>query len=512
MSAARDPLLDALRAARPEDPGAAEAERAAVRVLARVAVLEAGGHVTRRRRMGRVAGRRAVVAAAVLLACLVLTGQIHERAQPAGPDAVMIEPTREATPHDPWDAAITAALAGDDLARRSVRHGGLGARRALLAVTAEHAAARRYTEARAGLALLAAGGPLRGETACRQVAAVAAHPALGTQAVALLARAWGPYGVRELERLLVEQHDAEAAVVAALEGMAAAGRREAALRALLSGAARGRAGAVPAALRVGGAAGLPRVLAAAPTSLLRAPAVVRVVERGPVTLRQRVLRLAARGDGEALALAAHARVPGIVAQLGVEAADADPARARRAVALLAAHGGLPATLALARALDGAAHETARAHLAGLPAAMDERLRRHVRGDVRDATPVIAAFGVRGARGVDALAALAADARLAPRALAALGRMDAPGAADALARLAARPALASGAIEALVARRLAGDPAAVAHLDALVQGPHGRIVARALRAVGLGVPRPAATPGGRAAVARAPQPRVRRGSI
>jgi len=503
MSRPDDALTTRLRAARPVDPGPREAEAAAVRVLARVAVLEAGARgAVRARRGGR--GRALVRrAAAVLLgASLVGLGGLSPATAPeVSSQAARAPVPATAGPEGPWAQRVHAALAGDPLAQRRVVHGGLRARRALLTAAEARARQGATPQARLALGLLAEAGRLRGEDESRRVAALAGRDGLRPAAVGLLATSLGPYGARALQALLVEDHAAETAVVTALLGMARRGRREPALQALLAGTERGRVEAAAAALRVAGAADVTRVLAALPPEQASVPEVLQAVRAGPVTLRKRLVRLAEHGDGRALTLAAAARVEGVVARLGVESQSGQAARARRAVDLLTRHGGLRAQLALARAFEGLAGARARAAVRAAPASLDQALLAHARGALRDVPAVTAALAQRGAGGVATLRAMAADARLAPRALQALARTAAPEAVEALASLAARRGLASAALAALGRRLAAGDEAAGQRLLALVGTDRARAAVQALRGSGRAGRALLESPAGRRAVAR-----------
>ena len=485
MSARRDPrfdgpLDDALRAARPDDPSAEAAEQSAVRVLARVAVLEAGARTTPRRRPWR----RMAAAAVVLGAIGLLPQATNEHPPMPGPEGSTDASHEPATSEDPtWAVHITDALDGDELARRRVVRGGLAARRALLDTAEADGAYGRYDRARGSLALLGEAGRLRDEKESRRVGGLAAHRELVGTAAPLLAGAWGPYGVRELERLLIEDHEAEDAVVAALETMASAGRRAPALRALLAGAARGRVHASAAAVRVGGAGGIERVVAVTSPRALQGPELRRAVQAASVTLRTRLLRLAERGNTGALLLASHAQVPGIVDRLATEALSDEPARARRAVDLLAEHGGLRATLALARAMEGEAGEAARFRIEAMPASVDAALVEHARRHTRDGATVIAALVAREDSGAEALATLVRVPRFTERALRAL--------AD----------LAVG-----------GDVYAADRLVALASTSRARAVARALRAAGAQDDDVLRRVEAQRAVARSTTPRTGRGSI
>jgi hypothetical protein len=465
----RGSLHARLRAARPPDSCGEPVERAAVRVLARLAVLEAGA----RNRRGRGVARRAVAVGALgALAFLVpvssgVSGGAREM-RCAHPAAATVS----------WSRRVTAALGGDVLARRSVLHGGLPARAALLA-----RAEARGPGAVAALDLLGQAGALRGSREVARVARLVDEPALARPAARLLAAALGPGGVERLGARLAEVPSAEAVLVDALSAAAAAGRRGAAVEALLRGAVAGRRRAAAAAVALAGAGRIGDVVRRLPHDLLRDPGVLSAMRRAPVTERACLVRLGARGEMAALVLAAAAGLRGVVAPLAARSLEGRSLEAGAAVDLLAEAGGARAWLALARALAGPAGARARVRLQEAPAAAATALAERARTSPREAPAALAALAARG--DVSVLARLGEVARLAPEVVRALAACPGPAAGGALARLAARPALRGVALDAL-GRRLAGGQAeAGARLLALARAGQARAVLRVL--LGCGAP-------------------------
>ncbi len=460
-----DDLLERVAAARPDDPTPSACEPMAVRTLARFAVLEAGLHATRfapRRRMPVL--RAAAVLAAIALPFALL-----------GSDRTAEAPLRPRLVRDAlWSTRVAGALRGDPMLQERVVHGGLPARAALLV-----AAERGGPSGRRALELLIDAGTLRGMQEAERLSRLAHDPVLRVPALALLARDLGSAGPRHLGALLVDLPAAEAEVdvVAALAHVAARGRRQSALRALLTGAEAGRERAAAAALRLGGASHLARVLTVLDDTALRAPGVVEAVQSGARTLRSRLVRLAARGDAKAIALAARAGVEGIVPVLASEAFHEEAERAVAAIDLLARRGDVHAHVALARALDSGFPTRARGYLMALPAEADAALAARAQDSRRDAPAAMRALAVRGA--VPWLASLAASSRLAPEALRALGRAASPAASDALARLARRSSLTAGAVAALGVRLTRDRPDAGRVLLQLARGRHARSVLQML---------------------------------
>ncbi len=477
-------LRQALRAARPLDPTPEEGMRSAVRVLARVAVLEAGAHALppaparSRARVLVVAGAASLL---VGVALLVSGGPRGPGTPPPSAPAATDGPRVASLAS--WRGRVAAALAGDDVQRRRVVHGGIRARRAILLAAEEAQNSSDDARPAAALALLEAAGALRGEAEASRVARLAADPRQRLGAVRLLAGSLGPYGVSHLRTLLVEDHEAEAHVVPHLVAMATRGRRDPALRGLLEGTAHGRVLAAAAALRIGGAADLPRVLKALPRTLRGHAVMAQALATAPVTTRVRLLRLAGQGDAAALELAATARVRGIVPRLAVEAQQRDAPRARRAVALLGRFKDVRAVLALARAFDGAAGAEARAHVRAAEASLDGALFAHAQDSPRDGSAVVTALGERGAGGLTFLSRLARDPRLATLAVGAIERSVAAEAAAVLAQLIGRVELRGPVLEALGRRLGAGDTRAGSVLLGLAQQGHARAVLRVLRASG-----------------------------
>ncbi len=461
-------LLLRVRAARPGDPDGLESQAAAVRTLARFAVLEAGhglGTTRRQRRSGWLLRAAAVLAVVVLP--LAGTGSEHEA---EAPTPVLTARTGL------WEARVERALAGDVLARERVLRGGLAARRALLRL-AEGA----QSGAAEALGLLEAAGPLRGADEARRLARLAHDPALRTRACRLLARDVGRTGTRQLAALLAAGPEAEIDAVAGLERVAARGRRAGALRGLLAGVAAGRPLAVEAAVRVGGGAHLARVLEALPAGAPLERAVVREMRSAPATVRSRLLRLAERGDQRAVRIATAAAIEGVVPMLAREAAGGDAGRVSTAIHLLAEVGSMPAWIALARVLDGGAEALVAERLRSAPAHLDAALIARARSSLRDAPAALDALAVRGA--VAPLRELARTSRLAPAAVRALGRSESAAASGALLELAARPALKGHVLEALAVRLDGGRADAGPALLALARAGQQRAVLRVLAAGG-----------------------------
>jgi len=456
----RDDFLARVYAARPADPDPAASEGACVRTLARFVVLEAGAVA---------ATEAAATEAAATEAAATEAGATEAGATEAGRTEVRHgNPARRIRVARRVAAALLLAALLPLVAASS------STQPPAVSSSSPREIARR---ARHGALPLRAGGRLRSDEEIRRIARLALVPALRPLALPLLARDPGPAGPVSLGRLLVDVPSAEADVVAALERVAARGRREAALRGLLAGAATGRIHAAAAAVRLGGADHLSRVLAVVPAAALAGPEVVSAVRAGRRTLRARLVRLAAHGDGRALRLAARAGARGIVPLLARETQREEPGRARRAVTLLAGLSDVHAHVALARALEGPAAEHARELLCALPPAVDVRLAARARKDARDAPAALRALTVRGAVGT--LVDLAAVPRLGSAAVRALADVAGAGASQALVVLAARPALRQGAVEALGVRLRRGDGEAARGLQRLGRSAQGRAARREL---------------------------------
>ena len=354
-----DDLLRRLSEARPEDPAAQTCGPAAVRILARLAVLEAGRRsveadprpVPRLRDARGAASRggrvRWIAAAALLL--VLLPGRMQSRSTYPRCGAERPLPIAAGPVVDPWTDLVTAALAGDVRKRARILRGGAPARAALL-----RAGRVGGVRGREALELLRTAGSLRGPAEAAAITALVEDPELRDAALGLLAMQRGPDGAASLGDVLERVADAEAGAVAALIVVADRGRRDAALGALLRGAAKGRKLAAAQAFAIASADAVGRVVQALPEAVREAPEVLRAVRTAPPTLRARLVRLAEGGDEEALDLAVHARIPGVLPLLAARALDAPTKQAAAAVEALAEYGGMEAWLAIARALGGAA--------------------------------------------------------------------------------------------------------------------------------------------------------------
>lgn len=494
-----DPLIEQLRAARPEDPCAAEAQRAAVRVLARLAVQDATLHADEPTvGHGRAARRRRVVAgaaAACLLLGLVLwpssvsntRGSAERRpAHVETAQAPAPAPTAEAEP----TVAVLArqAVGGNALARARLRDAGRAGRRALLSLAAQGAApddkgAGAGAERRRALEVLRSFGGLRSRGEVDAVAALAQDSALRTDAIALLASDVGRAGARHLGNLLAENVDAGSDVVVALKRVAALGRRQAAFAALVAGARAGSEEAAAAAMHVGGASGLKAVLDVVPAEVVGSERLAVALRDGPRTMRGRALRLAERGDRKAIRMAAAAQLPQIVPVLDARARDPDAGVATEAVELLAGIDAPQALVALGRALEGPSRPRVQEILsAAQPGAVDA-LARAARGSARGSAAALAALAVMGESGVQRLGDLAQSVVLARGVIAALATSPHASASKALAEVAARPAFRFEVVTALATRLKAGDEGAGSSLLALARGPAARAVLRALAGCG-----------------------------
>ncbi len=466
-------VLAALREARPADPSPAEAERASVRVLARLAVLEAGRHAADAVPAARTTRRvpvRAVAAAILLMGFLSLPFGSVDPARTTPDDDGVVASTREA-----W---IDAALAGDTLTRARARVGGAGRRDELL--TEAERGGRRGRDA---LALLASWGAPRNADEVGRAKALASDAVVGETAIEWLGTDLGPGGARALGELLVTLPAVESEVVAALEGVARRGRREAATLALLEGVGAGRAVAAAAAVRVGGARSLERVLGTMPEGLSRNALVLSEVAGGARTLRARLVRLAERGDATAVRVGAGARLPALVPLLAIRAVEGDDAGAAEAVRLLAAYDTPDAWIAVGRAVEGPAGSVACASLSGLSETMCIALERRARSSTRQAGAALVCLACAGRPGLDRVRNLAVRPSLARTALAALRMSPDVEASRMLAVLSHRPALLHDAVAALGTRLQRGDETAGTALLALARGRHAGAVFRTISTCG-----------------------------
>jgi hypothetical protein len=486
-------LFAHVAAQRPADPEPLEVQAAAVRVLARVAVLEAGAAAgSRRPPRAPIRGRVAVAALLLFVLLPVFRGARQQtRIAPAPQDAAQQGDARAGAGEartgaaamaragrGTWYGRAEAAVDGDAVQRARVLGGGRAAREALLQVADFDA------ERGAGaLALLRIAGRLRGRRECAAVERLARRTALRPAALALLAGESGRRGVESLGGLLRDEPAAEADAVAALLQVAAQGRREAALEALLSGARAGRARAAAAALEVGGSGGLTRVLAALPPGFASHPGLVEALGAAPETTRARLLRLAAHGEARALLLAVAGRLPGTVDILAVRSRAGERAQAESAVEALVALDTTASWVCVGRALDGPGRAAAlRALRVASPETLDG-LVNQARASHRDAPAACAALAAAGPTGTRCLVAMAAERRLAPLGLAALEAAPTPFASLGLGQLAARRSYAVDAIDALRRRLTAGHAEAGDVLLGLAQGRQERSVLRALEQAG-----------------------------
>ncbi|MDJ0974795.1 MAG: hypothetical protein QNJ98_10080 [Planctomycetota bacterium] len=475
-----DRLDQDLRAARPPDPPRSESDRAAVRILARLAVRDAGTAAQPAAPRHRSVVRIASIAAAVLVAVLAWPDASSPPSAPTPPtpEASIAGAPRHAAPEDPLRALAREAVAGDALARARLRDRGAEGRAALLAL-----AAGGGEDASRALAVLRSFGALRGPREVERIAALAHRPELRSEAVALLGSDLGKAGAAHLGRLLASEPEAEPIVIAALERVARRGRRQAAIDALMQGVTAGRVAAAGAAVRLGGAAELRAVLDALPEGRVGDPALAAVVREGPRTLKRRALHLAARGDERALVLAARARLDGVVGMLAQRVASGDAERAGLAVGLLAEMRTAPAWVELGRARDGAAAAQALAALAQSPEATLDGVVHLVMRRPREAPGALAALGGAGAGGLDRLRGLARVPSVASAVVEAIGAAVGPGAAQALVELAGHPARRYEVVAALASRLEAGDEAAGSALLALARDGLERPVLRALAGCG-----------------------------
>ena len=473
-------LLARVRCARKADPSRADATQVAVRVLARLAILEAAPAMALTPPLRAWSARRGGEAAAAALVAVALVSWGALDAGTARTISVSTVPGADVRAQGraaaSWCARARAAVAGDTLERQRLIHGGVPARGALLSLAAAAGA-----DAVGALDLLGAAGGARGTAEMARVARLVVTADLAAPAIGLLARDLGTDGARHLGLLLVAQPHLEVPLVAALETVAASGRRRSAFEGLLAGARAGRDGAAAAAVEVGGAERLERLLAVLPGRGAPAPALVEALRRAPATTRARLAHLAGTGDGRVLALAAAADAPGVVARLAAEALAEDPARALHAVRLLAGRDDLEAHVALARALDGAAQDRARTALQRLGPDAVAGLVAHARGAGRHAAAALRALAATGA--VEALLGIARESRLAPDVLRALAEARGEAVDGALAQLAARPALREGALQILAQRVRRGDVQAGAVLLDLARRGHARRVIRLLEDAG-----------------------------
>ena len=335
------------------------------------------------------------------------------------------------------------------------------------------------------LALLSASGGLRGDREASRIALLVADPAVRDVAVGLLAAAPTTAGVEQLGQLLLERPEVETAVVGGLASAARHGRRTTAVAALLRGAARGRVEAAAAAIRLGSGRVALDVLAALPRRHLDDARIARACREASPTTRDRLVRRAAGGDERVLAVAASARLDGVVPMLEREAREGDAATARSAVDALARQERGEAWLALARALDGEAGMEARALLGTMPRSGVAHLARVARAEPRQRAVAIQGLSLAGGAGLDALARLATRPALYGLVVDVLERAPAPGAVDVLAGLATGGHDEGRALVALSRRLEDGDRRAGTALLALVEDHDSRQALRLLARYGAG---------------------------
>jgi hypothetical protein len=457
-----DRLLERIR---PADPVGREADEAAVRILARVAMLDAGRRAAAQRRPGL--GRTAGLAAAVLLALSAPLAALREN-HPIGSEA-----TTSAA--HPLAGVVAEAVAGDPLARRRVLTAGPAKRDALLA----HAV-RSEADGVQALELLAAAGGIRTGDQVAEVARLAERPALRAAAVDLLARSPHAAGCRALGRLLIEVPGAEPEVVAALRRAARRGRSGAAREALLEGAVQGRLIAAVAAIELGGARGLEHALAVLPDEVRRSPATVRALQEGRATTRARLLRLAETGNEAALDLAVASRLAGVVPVLARRARQAEAPAAAWAVDALACLGDDEAWRAVAAALGGPADAACRDRLRTAPPRVLDHLVRIAVGEPARRAVALEGLAAGGEGGLERLARLARRRpQLALDVVDVLATAEAPGAVRLLADLAAAAADAGPAARALGRRLSVGDEEAGAALLAVAREGKADVALREL---------------------------------
>jgi hypothetical protein len=400
-----------LRDARPADPERPALDQAAVRVLARVAVLQGDALPAPRALRRRVAAALAAVVMAALTA--------------ATPSS---EPQRSATDSAALGPAdVLAALDGRREARRRLAQAGAAGIQAV------------WTVAEAGrpdaLRLLKPLWPAQGARQRERLEAAVARPDLGAEALDVLLSE--PAGVAgpTLARILVTRPELEASVVERLDRLARRGARSEAVAALLEGAAAGRRAAAVLAVEHGPAGVVDGLLARLSETALGDARLGSALAAARPTLAARVVERALAGDRGALAWAATARRSEVVPALLHEAVGDDEERAVLALDRLAEIGSTEAWLAVARALEAPAGVHARELLARLPFAAAEELDARARGSARDRSAALCALAASGAAGLDRVLALGRRPALTPEALAALADSPCAGASDRLVALA-----------------------------------------------------------------------------
>ena len=527
-SDARDQAaIEALVGARPEDPSAADAEAAAVRILARVAVRASaeGARPKAARWQRRMAWLGLGAAAAVLVGVGVLAlrepAPVDRPHQPAAPDPqptvaeVAPAPTNDgghelptapgeaASPHearvaplpeDPERAlrlrleeALPRALAGDARARGELRRESRRAAHVIL----DDVVARLPQDpsgAQQGLALLrqVAGRPT--DEVLARVAELGIQPALTADVARWLGTRGGQEGIRLLGTLLAEPRVAEAPLLEVLATLGRRGQRRAAYGALLAGVRAGRIDSICLALDLGGASRLERTLAVAPDLALRSPTVVDALADAPAGIATRLRALAVGEHPGALALAAAARLPAVVPQLRVRALGPAPREAAEAVRALARYSSSEAFLALGdaavEATSDEARLQARAALRKLPREGIDRLVTRARMSTRQTASIARTLVESGPLGMHAARQLVQWRGRAREVVAAFGEASSSRACVHLQDIALfESSVRRYATRMLCVRHAAGDEAAPPVLVALARRGQASLVFAALLELG-----------------------------
>jgi|GEM_PF-6871707 len=475
-----------LTRARPGDPTGLVLERAAVRVLARVASRE-GASLEGRAPPSLAALRRRVVAAlaAIMLLAFALGGSAgggsagggsaggkfeNGAFQGGGAGGSSIATLRTSCPD-----VVAAALRGEVGARRSLRQAGAVGRACVWsAIDAGQGEALR---------LLREGGRALPEADLERVCALALRPELARLAVEALAEEPARVACDRLGRLLVTQAGLEGLLVTALQRVAVRGGRFEAVEALLSGAAAGRTLAARAVVLLGPASSAERLLVLLPAAALESEDLVVALAAARSTFVARVLRRAEAGDQKALAWAVGARLAACVPLLHAQAVEPDEQIARAALAGLARIGTTEAWLALARSTAAAAGETAHELLAHLDATAALLLVARIESSARDRAAGLAALASGGPQGLAALARLGAKPAFAPAVIDSLTVSPCRGAAERLLELAQGHDTALPIVAALGRRLALGHADAGGALLALGRQGASRAAVKALEAAG-----------------------------
>ena len=469
--------MDELRAARPDDPNAADTAQATERILARVHMRIRSDRGRRRRWGWRVAAVAALAVGAGLAiraandrADAPAAIEIAEgRARPVELQPVESQPVGHDKPTLRVPSAyfpfVARAVAGESVARSRLRDGGRVALEAILRAAEDETFADRP----AALALLRVVGPLQGERAIGRVAALVKDPQVREAAVTVLSRSVGSQGVRALGDALVAYPDAEADVLLGLGHVVHGGRRSLALESLLRGVEAGRAQTLLVALDVAGPMGLPGVLEVMPADRAQVPAVAAGVRQQSDLIRTRLVRLAARGSHNALRLVGEAQLPEAVAVLAGAALGDEEPLALAAVAWLQRQNSVAGDVALGRTVDaeGPAGEAARDALQERSAARLEQLAARVRRSHRDRLAALRALSV-APEGIAHIERLAHHRRLFEAARTELTLARVPEASHALARLGNERQRFDPVLQALLARLHADRAGAAVGLVALAR--------------------------------------------